>query len=36
MKIILIAVLIILFIGTIKGIPVNFSKKYLRESKKNG
>lgn len=34
MKIILIAVLIILFIGTIKGIPVNFSKKVFERKQK--
>lgn len=34
MKIILIAVLIILFIGTIKCIPVNFSKKVFERKQK--
>lgn len=34
MKIILIAVLIILFIGTIKSIPVNFSKKVFERKQK--
>ena len=34
MKIILIAVLIILLIGTIKGIPVNFSKKVFERKQK--